>query len=106
MTVRIVCAVKGCNRTLKTLDTPPDPGHEAWTDRHRGVWVESCLKHGGVPTTLDETRARRAERGMPDVDRSKLLHFVPWADLREDFERSSATHRTVTRGIEPLQRRL
>jgi hypothetical protein len=105
-TVEIRCGAKGCNRLLGTLTNRPPPGHSFWHDRKRVAWVEPCRKHGGVPTTLDDVRERRAEADLPELDRSKLMHTIPWADLRQAFEESEKRGRRVVHLVAPLVRRL
>ena len=104
--VRLVCSVKGCHRVLAVVDETPAAGDSAWRDPKLGLWVESCHKHGGVPPklTIDEYRAKRQAKGIGDLDRSRLMHFITWADLQPDFERSAATRRVVTRPVVPRQR--
>ncbi len=99
---------KGCNRLIATLDSPPPPypEHSAWKDRTRGTWVESCHKHGGVSTTLEDVQRRRETKGQPDIDWSKLMRFIPWSELRDPFGRSERTGRATTMIVEPLNRRI
>lgn len=112
--VKIVCGVKGCNRVLVTLRTTsgsgqseqmfPPEGHPAWSDLHRVVFAEHCLRHGGVPGTLEGLNARRAERGLPPADINRLKHAIPWQDLRPAYERSRHTGRASYFPISPQSR--
>lgn len=90
---------------LATVHAPP-PGHPAWSDPRLGAYAEPCRKHGGVPDTLDQVRARRAERGQGDVDMSKLMHSVRWSDMRDAVDHGERTGRVAVHLVAPLQRRI
>lgn len=94
VTVKIVCGARGCNRVLKVVDRFP-ADEAVWIDVDRGVHVESCLRHGGIPHTISDADARRADRGLPAVDRSRLIHWVPWANLRLAYRSAAASPRRV-----------
>lgn len=94
VTVKIVCAARGCNRVLKVVDRFPTDD-AVWLDSERGIHIASCLRHGGIPLTISDADARRADRGLPPVDRSRLIHWVPWAKLRPAYRSAVASPRRV-----------
>lgn len=109
--VRVRCAVKGCNRTLATIGGEdaqrfPEEGAPEWDEPGRVAWVPSCLKHGGIPTTLDEVNAQRAERGVEPVDPARLMHAIPWADLRAAWRESTRRGRAADYFLAPKSRRV
>lgn len=75
--------------TVSEWPTPDDP---RWTGPY-GVWVERCPKHKEIhpKETIADADARRAEKGLPPLDRDALLVFVTWAKLRPNY--LDSTHR-------------
>lgn len=112
--VKIVCGAKGCNRVLATLSTTPGRGQSAqtfppegdpeWSDSHRVVWADHCSRHGGVPGTLDELNERRAELGLPPADVNRLMHAIPWRELRPAYDESRHTGRASYFPVSPQSR--
>lgn len=82
--VNVRCHVAGCNRLLRKVEQWPDEASESWTDPTDAVWVERCPKHKEIRPreTISDADARRAERGLPPLDRGLLLVPIRWSALR------------------------
>lgn len=103
-TVVLRCGARGCQRKLLTIEKWPEAAGWAWSDRDQGIWVESCRRHGGVPTTMAELDERRDERGLPPEDRSRLMHFIRWSALRPAHQKACRTGRVVNLDVPPKGR--
>ena len=109
-TVLIVCGAKGCGRVLATLDADsgrvgrylPPEDDQVWTSPTSGIWVESCHRHGGIAGTIQDVDAIRAAKGLPPIDRSRLMHYVRWSEMRTARDESATRGRPSRIRVKPL----
>jgi hypothetical protein len=104
--VIIRCGVKGCWAVIDRIEMFPAEGHPAWTDPTYFLRFQSCLKHGGIPETIQDADRERAAKGLPPVDRSRLMHTIYWRELLRPYRESRAKRRAVDFKVMPLGRSL
>lgn len=91
--VNVRCSATGCRRLLRSIDAWPEDGSPLWSDVNAGLWIERCAKHRELRQheVITEADERRSTKGLPPLDRARLMIFVSWPDLRPTY--LDATHR-------------